>query len=333
MGGRVIASMTSEVIVRRHGQRSAGRCNDAALAGVPAGRISTTLTGNTTVTRSLLAVMLLTLALLLAACGGGVGGSGEGPVTALARADGWRSGIEASVGFLLLEVAHDEGTALRVWTDNVPSELPADEGDPPTASGAYRSLDDVDFARQVVVVVSSGGSSACPPWVRDIRIVGDRVEVHLAREDAQACTDDFQPYRLVLAVDRDRLPDLDALPVERVDVPSDNLTDVEGRMVAYPVATAPEGDGNGIPPTEPDDAFDREAAEARAREFLGLPESEVEEGPMQRIVRRGEEEFRVTMDLQPGRMNLELDDDGTGTYVVTRVTVETPEDEDPLVVE
>lgn len=293
--------------------------------------MSTTLNGSTTVTRSLLAVMLLTSALLLAACGGGVGGSGEGPVTALARADGWRSGIEASVGFLLLEVAHDEGTALRAWTDNVPNELPADEGDPPTAPGAYRSLDDVDFSRQAVVVVSSGGSSSCPPWVRNIRTVGDRVEVELAREGAQACTDDFQPYRLVLAVDRDRLPDLDALPVERVDVPSDNLTDVEGRMVAYPVATPPDGDG--IPPTEPDDAFDREAAEARARELLGLPESEVEEGPMQRVVRRGEEDFMVTMDLQPGRMNLELDDDGTGTYVVTRVTVETPDGEDPLVVE
>lgn len=278
---------------------------------------------------------LVVAALFLAACGGGVGSSGpdDGPVTVLARADGWRSGIEASVGFLLLEVAYDEGTALRAWAENVPNELPADDGDPPATPGAYRSLDDVDFSRQAVVVVSSGGSSSCPPWVRDIRTVGDRVEVELAREGAQACTDDFQPYRLVLAVDRDRLPGLDALPVERVDVPSDNLTDVEGRMVAYPVAMAPVGDGNSIPPTEPDDVFDREAAEARARELLGLPESEVEEGPMQRIVRRGEEEFMVTMDLQPGRMNLELDDDGTGTYVVTRVVVETPGDEDPLVVE
>jgi hypothetical protein len=40
------------------------------------------------------------------------------------------------------------------------------------------------------------------------------------------------------------------------------------------------------------------------------------------------------MDLRPGRQNLELDDDSTGTYVVTRIVVETPEGgDDDLVIE
>lgn len=283
-------------------------------------------------TRAPLSAMFVMTALVLAACGGDVGSSGpdDGPVTVLARADGWRAGIEPSVGFMLLEVAMDEGTALQAWADNVPNELPAADGDPPTEPGAFRSLDDVDFDMQAVVVVSSGGSSSCPPWVRDIRILDDRVEVSLAREAAEACTDDLHPYRLVLAVDRDRLPAPEALPVERVDVPSDNLTDVEGRMVAYPVVP-PGGEGDAT--DEPGDGFDREAAETRARELLGLPEGEVQQSRMLRIVRRGDEEYMVTMDHVPGRLNVELDDDGTGTYVVTRVVVETPDGEDPLVVE
>jgi hypothetical protein len=89
----------------------------------------------------------------------------------------------------------------------------------------------------------------------------------------------------------------------------------------------------GAPGAEPGfEDFDRDTARAEAEALLGTPEHDVAEGPLVRIVRRGDEEYIVTMDLRPGRMNLELDDDGTGTYVVTRIVVEDPDD-DPLVVE
>jgi hypothetical protein len=96
------------------------------------------------------------------------------------------------------------------------------------------------------------------------------------------------------------------------------------------------------PAGQPDDAgeqdgaedFDRDAARAEAEGLLGTPEDGIEQTPDRRIVRRGDEEFIVTMDLRPGRQNLELDDDSTGTYVVTRVVVETPEGgDDNLVIE
>lgn len=82
-----------------------------------------------------------------------------------------------------------------------------------------------------------------------------------------------------------------------------------------------------------DDNYEREEAEARARAVLGRSEEEVETSTAARLVRRGEEHFVVTMDLRPGRLNIELDEDADGTYVVTRVVVETPDGEDPLVIE
>jgi hypothetical protein len=65
-----------------------------------------------------------------------------------------------------------------------------------------------------------------------------------------------------------------------------------------------------------------DAGVAEAEQLLGLPEDEVEEDERTRITRRGDEQLPGTMDLRPGRRNLELDDDGTGTYVVTRVVIE-----------
>lgn len=79
--------------------------------------------------------------------------------------------------------------------------------------------------------------------------------------------------------------------------------------------------------------FDRDRSREDAERLLGLDEADVTETPERRIVRRGDEHFAVTMDLRPGRQNVELDDDGSGTYVVTRVVVEVPDGEDPLVVE
>ena len=89
-------------------------------------------------------------------------------------------------------------------------------------------------------------------------------------------------------------------------------------------------------PEETDDPFadfDRDGSRELAESYLDVPEDEIAESGMVRVVRRGDEDFMVTMDLRPGRLNLELDDDGSGTYVVTRVKVETPDGQDPLIVE
>lgn len=186
--------------------------------------------------------VLIGLALALSACGAptddiAADDGAVGSVEVLAKAEGWRPGLEDAAGhpYMLLEVAAEPDLAQQAWDDNVPDSLAEADGEP-DQPGVYTHLDDVDLDEQVLVVLSSGESSTCPVWVDDITTVDDRVEVELARAaDAdQACTDDFQPYRLVLAVDRDRL-DRDALPIERIDAPSENLTDVQGRAVVYPV--------------------------------------------------------------------------------------------------
>lgn len=87
-------------------------------------------------------------------------------------------------------------------------------------------------------------------------------------------------------------------------------------------------------PEAPDEAdgFDPERSRELAEGYLGVAEEDVEETVMVRILRRGDEQFAGTMDLRPGRFNLELDPDDEGVYRVTRVVVETEEGED-LVVE
>jgi hypothetical protein len=57
--------------------------------------------------------------------------------------------------------------------------------------------------------------------------------------------------------------------------------------------------------------------------FIGTAEADLPEDA--RIARRGEEQFPLTMDYRVGRFTFELDDDGTGTYVVTAVQVELPD--------
>lgn len=84
------------------------------------------------------------------------------------------------------------------------------------------------------------------------------------------------------------------------------------------------GDGGAGPGDVDEDAV------AAARELLGLPEDEVVEDAETRIMRRGDEQLAGTMDLRPGRRNLELDE-VDGTYVVTRVTIETEDGEDIVV--
>ena len=85
------------------------------------------------------------------------------------------------------------------------------------------------------------------------------------------------------------------------------------------------------PPAE-EDGFDAERSQELAEAYLGVAEEQVEETVMVRIMRRGEESFAGTMDLRPGRFNLELDEDEEGVYRVSRVVVER-DDGGPLVVE
>ncbi len=186
--------------------------------------------------------VLIGVALAISACGtptddiAGDGGA-DRSVEVLAKAEGWRAGLADAAGqpHMLLEVAADAELAQRAWDDNVPDSLVEADGEP-DQPGIYADLDDVDLDQKVVVVLSSGESSTCPVWVEDLSTVDDHLEVMLASVAPadQGCTDDYQPYRLVLAVDRDRLP-VDALPIERIDVPSENLLDVQGRAVVYPV--------------------------------------------------------------------------------------------------
>lgn len=173
------------------------------------------------------------LGLLGAGCGGPTAGTADG-VEALARDDGWREGSDAEPRFVVVEIAWDRATAQQAWEENVDASLPDADGTP-DAPGRYGSLEQVDLDEQALVVVSSGTSSSCPAWVADLRTDEDRLLVELDRAPAQACTDDFVPYRMVLAVDRDRLPGPDGPTVTQVDVPSDNLVDVDAAVGAYPL--------------------------------------------------------------------------------------------------
>lgn len=84
--------------------------------------------------------------------------------------------------------------------------------------------------------------------------------------------------------------------------------------------SGPADDGQ---PTGSDEGFATEEAREEARATLGRPEGELDTDI--RIRRRGEESFMLTEDYVLGRITVELDDDGSGTYVVTSATVELPD--------
>ena len=95
---------------------------------------------------------------------------------------------------------------------------------------------------------------------------------------------------------------------------------------------ADDGEAGSVPPPPDADApFDPEASRDLAERWLGVAEEDIEETEMLRIARRGEEFFPATLDLRPGRFNLELDEDDDGVYRVTRILIES--DEGDLVVE
>lgn len=81
----------------------------------------------------------------------------------------------------------------------------------------------------------------------------------------------------------------------------------------------------GIDPADGDGDFPSDAARLQAQELLGSPEPDLDTGPDLRIGRRGDEQFMLTEDYVLGRITVELDDDGSGTFVVSQATVELPE--------
>lgn len=73
-------------------------------------------------------------------------------------------------------------------------------------------------------------------------------------------------------------------------------------------------------PIRDGDTMDDDQAQAEARALLGLGEADLP--PHVRVGRRGGEHMMLTEDHVPGRMTVELDDDGTGHYIVSSVTLE-----------
>jgi hypothetical protein len=104
----------------------------------------------------------------------------------------------------------------------------------------------------------------------------------------------------------------------RTDTP-DGIDPADGSV------ESPDGDPRpDEPASDPFASFDADRARAAASDLLGVSEAELEPSRDLRIARRGDERFPMTMDLRPGRMNVELDE-REGTFVVTRVSVETPD--------
>jgi hypothetical protein len=153
-------------------------------------------------------------------------------VTPLAKAHGWREALLQGFADGVVEIAYDQDVAELAWADNVPDDLePWDLlGEP----GVYASLGDVNFEQRALVVVSLGESGSCPQWVTNIstRAEGLLEIAMVTFVESYFCTGDYKHYRLLLAVDRDRLPDPNALPYELV---TDHY---EVPVVAYPAETA-----------------------------------------------------------------------------------------------
>ena len=152
----------------------------------------------------------------------------------MAKAIDWRTelarALQHAPPFGVLEIAFDQATAEQAWRENVPSDSVARDGEP-FEPGRYGSLDDVDFATQAVVVWSSGESGWCPEWLSDVATERKRVRLTVTA-NGDSCTDAYNHYRMVLAVDRSKLPVRRNLPTIRVTVPGSQATGYA--VTAYP---------------------------------------------------------------------------------------------------
>ena len=156
--------------------------------------------------------MLATAVALLSIAGcGALPGLGSGSLTTLAKVDGWREGFEPPPDtFAVLEVAYDSATAQQMSDENLTADLPERSGEPGDP-GRYGDLGDVDFDQQAVALWSGGESGSCPGWVADVEMEDGAVVVTENAEDPQGCSDDFNPFRVLVVVDRSELPDPEEL--------------------------------------------------------------------------------------------------------------------------
>jgi hypothetical protein len=152
-------------------------------------------------------------------------------VTVLAKADGWSPSVQGEQFSRfggVLEIAYDEKTARAAWAAVVPADLPELSGSP-EEPGRYGAFEAVDLDEQVLAVFSGGQSGTCPSWLRDVSVEDGRIVLEQHVPDG-SCTSDYRPYRVVLALDRDKVPATDDLPTE--DVVVSGLDD--GLVVTYP---------------------------------------------------------------------------------------------------
>lgn len=103
--------------------------------------------------------------------------------------------------------------------------------------------------------------------------------------------------------------------------------DTTGPVVTSPATDPAPGDATTVPPGD----LDLAEATRRAASLLGASESDLPEDV--RIARRGDEQFPLTADLVPGRLTVELDEDDSGEYVVTLVSVESEEGSEVVTVD
>jgi len=145
-------------------------------------------------------------------------------VETLAKLDGWRDGPGYEGPFAVLEIAYDDGTAAMLWEDNVGAGQAARDG-----------LAEVDLSRQVVALYSSGESGGCPESVHDVDLSDSTVDITLAvdTEGGDGCTDDYNPYRAVIAIDRADVPTRDEVAGTEGTV--DGNPALEVLVGAYPV--------------------------------------------------------------------------------------------------
>ncbi|WP_130650250.1 hypothetical protein [Egicoccus halophilus] len=158
---------------------------------------------------------VLTLSLALAGYGLLEGWLGQrGPVQTLAKRYEMPAGsppvANEEVAVVTLELALDRDTAALLWDEHVPDDLPRRRGKP-FDEGIYGNLDGVDFDSQVVALWW-GGEATCAQAVTDVQLPEPAtVELHTT-EEAPDCLDMAIPFRMLLAIDRDRLPDPAELP-------------------------------------------------------------------------------------------------------------------------
>lgn len=152
-------------------------------------------------------------------------------IETLAKATGWRDGLadELGMAFAVFEVAYDRETAEAAWRDSVPGDLDVLSDAMPAEAGVYGDLDDVDFEQQAVVVWSSGESGSCPEWLAGIEHASGTIMVE-AEGPVGDCTSDYNPYRLVLVVDRERLPAVEELAAAQLEGVPDGVVRI------YPAA-------------------------------------------------------------------------------------------------